>query len=55
MDEATINYSKLNRKQLNELPFNDREYDGHAYHFKSVGTIIVEILYEEEHPVRALP
>lgn len=68
MDEATINYSKLNsisvwlkieiknfRKKLNELPFNDREYDSHTYHCKSVGAIIVEILCEEEHPVCALP
>ena len=40
---------------MNELPFNDREYDSHTYHFQSVGTIIVEILCEEEHPVRAFP
>ena len=40
---------------MNELPFNDREYDSHTYHFQSVGTIIVEISHEEEHPVRAFP
>ena len=37
------------------MPFNDREYDSHTYHFQSEGTIIVEILCEEEHPVCAFP
>lgn len=37
------------------MPFNDSEYDSHTYHFQSEGTIIVEILCEEEHPVCAFP
>lgn len=68
MNEATINYSKLNSisvwlkieiKYLCHL-CNDREYDSHTYicvslKIKSVGIIIAEILCEEEHPVCAFP